>query len=144
MQDSLNFQYRLLHCFCYPLLVLLVYAVIGVALQKVIEIGERYALLMRANKPETAVQSSTPFSLGITFSIIPAYSENFEQVTIVWKLFISSWGHIWIKKTLPTMLHTPLVTMFIPSLPLPSHIPISPFSLHLAFCLSFLLLQHHI
>ena len=34
----------------------------GVALQKVIEIEERYALLMRANKPKTAVQSSGPLS----------------------------------------------------------------------------------
>ena len=36
-----------------------------------LEIGERYALLMRANKPETAVQSSGPFSPGTTwFSIM--------------------------------------------------------------------------
>ena len=32
-----------------------------------LEIGVQYALLMRANKPETAVQSSAPFSLGTTW-----------------------------------------------------------------------------
>ena len=34
-----------------------------------LEIGVQYALLMRANKPETAVQSSAPFSLGTTWVI---------------------------------------------------------------------------
>ena len=34
-----------------------------------LEIGVQYALLMRANKPDTAVQSSAPFCLGTTWVI---------------------------------------------------------------------------
>ena len=45
-----------------------------------LEIGERYALLMRANKPETAVQSSKPFSPGTTWMCIILHILHFSLI----------------------------------------------------------------
>ena len=49
-----------------------------------LEIGERYALLMRANKPETAVQSSGPFSPGTTWIV-----HHVDALAGYWRLLAS-------------------------------------------------------